>query len=598
MLTDSTFPHSPSSSFRRLYLPIFAVFLSSLTAAHAASYSMPNDDVLVRKAEVILRGTVTKVESLKTKDGSIVTDTTVSVTRVLKGARDLGTIRVRQPGGTVGDESFVVPGIGAFTPHEEVLLMLDRSAAGAYRLTDFALGKFHVGRARDGSEFLRRDGLTEAHLIGAPAGLFSGAQGAPGATIVDPDRDAAGFETFIADVLAERLPAAGYVLPSRQIDAGPSVDFVLLGAPPSRRNEFDAMTTVNYKDNASGDPGSFCPTGCHAEVAAGVVDWNALPGAMISLGYNGTDGTIGTKCFGNLVNQIQFGDHCTDMTALSGCTGTLAIGGFAASSSGGVSGLCATDPNGPVTLAFNKIVRAAIEVNTGTGSCLNSCDYEDMIAHETGHTIGADHSADTQALMAPFLVHLRCGAPMTDDLKFAQCVYPQLFLACNVSASPTVGRHPLDVAFNPGRTGGTGPFTFDWEFGDGGSDTAELPTHTYLGPGIFTAQVTVTDSNLDTCTDSIDINVQPCLPPTVTSATAKLKSGVLRAVVLGSGFLRHATVQIDSGGGFVSAPKTSFKRKTKVVGVNVAPLWPAGAPVMIRVLSPTGCPSNAVSVTR
>jgi hypothetical protein len=69
-------------------------------------------------------------------------------------------------------------------------------------------------------------------------------------------------------------------------------------------------------------------------------------------------------------------------------------------------------------------------------------------------------------------------------------------------------------------------------------------------------------------------------------------------VVLGSGFRKKSTVEIDAGSGFVPAPVTVFKRKTKVVGKDVEAIWPAGVPVNVRVVSPTGCPSNAIPVTR
>jgi hypothetical protein len=69
-------------------------------------------------------------------------------------------------------------------------------------------------------------------------------------------------------------------------------------------------------------------------------------------------------------------------------------------------------------------------------------------------------------------------------------------------------------------------------------------------------------------------------------------------VILGSGFRKRSTVQIDAGSGYVSAPKTVFKKKTKVVGKPIDAIWPVGVSVSIRVLNPSGCPSNVVPAPR
>ncbi|MBI3449631.1 MAG: PKD domain-containing protein [Acidobacteria bacterium] len=573
-----------------LHVIVWLVLAIAARPAAAATYRIPQDGDLVRKAAVVVRGVVEKVESSMDREGAIHTDATVTVARVLKGSRVASTIVVRQPGGRVGDRVDVVPGIGSLAPHEEVLLLLDRLPGGAYRLTDFALGKFHVGLAPDGSRFLRRDGLGEATVLGAA---------------IDPDRDAVGFERFVGALATGPASSTTYVLDARQTDAGARIDFSLFIDPnnpaAARWNQFDTGTPVVYKDNATGDADpNHCPTGCHAQVAAGVEDWNGAPGAQVMLSYGGTDSTIGSKCFNQLVNQIQFNDPCGDMSPLnlSNCTGTLAIGGYAATSLGGASIVCSTDPNGPTSIPFLKITKGAIVINKGTGHCLSSCDLEDAVAHETGHTLGSGHSTVGQALMFAFLSSGRCGNLQPDDVDFAVCAYPQQNLTCNVSASPTTGRAPLPVVFNSHAVGGVAPYTFAWDFGDGGQDTAALPSHSYLAPGMFTAAVTVTDANSQTCLGSIPIDVQPCLAPVVTSVTPATKAAILKAVVVGTGFRNHAVVQIDSGGGFVSAPLTRFVTRKKVVGKDVAAIWPAGIQVMVRVLSPTGCPSNAVAVTR
>jgi PKD repeat protein len=59
------------------------------------------------------------------------------------------------------------------------------------------------------------------------------------------------------------------------------------------------------------------------------------------------------------------------------------------------------------------------------------------------------------------------------------------------SADPTSGLAPLIVAFTDQSS--NDPTSWDWDFGDGGSSTAQDPEHTYQSGGTFT--VTLTASN-------------------------------------------------------------------------------------------------------
>jgi PKD repeat protein len=80
-------------------------------------------------------------------------------------------------------------------------------------------------------------------------------------------------------------------------------------------------------------------------------------------------------------------------------------------------------------------------------------------------------------------------------------------LSASANASPKSGAPPLTVNFAGSASGGTAPYTYKWNFGDGHTSTAQNPTHTYTATGNYTATLTVTDSASATADASADVSV-------------------------------------------------------------------------------------------
>jgi beta-glucanase (GH16 family) len=70
------------------------------------------------------------------------------------------------------------------------------------------------------------------------------------------------------------------------------------------------------------------------------------------------------------------------------------------------------------------------------------------------------------------------------------------------------------VTFSQATATGTGPLTYAWNFGNGGTATGTLnPTYTYQSAGTFTAQLTVTDALGIPAMSSVTVTVNPTTPP-------------------------------------------------------------------------------------
>ncbi len=87
-------------------------------------------------------------------------------------------------------------------------------------------------------------------------------------------------------------------------------------------------------------------------------------------------------------------------------------------------------------------------------------------------------------------------------------------LAVTVSG-PTSGTVGTAVTFTASPSGGTSPYTFSWNFGDGTGNfaigTTNTASHTYTSPGTFTVKVNATDANGKLATASTGITIKSVL---------------------------------------------------------------------------------------
>jgi PKD repeat protein len=81
-----------------------------------------------------------------------------------------------------------------------------------------------------------------------------------------------------------------------------------------------------------------------------------------------------------------------------------------------------------------------------------------------------------------------------------------------ITSSGSEGIAPATFEFKANVTGGTGPYTYRWDFGDGSSRSRESNTqtilHTFEEAGRYNVRVTVIDSQNQIASDGIAITVE------------------------------------------------------------------------------------------
>ncbi|MDE1819983.1 MAG: PKD domain-containing protein [Euryarchaeota archaeon] len=109
----------------------------------------------------------------------------------------------------------------------------------------------------------------------------------------------------------------------------------------------------------------------------------------------------------------------------------------------------------------------------------------------------------------------------------------QIPLSAGASGNPTSGPVPLAVRFTGSASGGSPPYAYAWNFGDGSLGSHAInPNHTYNSTGSFTPTLTITDSASRTATAVATILVVPKL---IVSATANPSSGSVPLSVVFNG---------------------------------------------------------------
>ena len=166
-------------------------------------------------------------------------------------------------------------------------------------------------------------------------------------------------------------------------------------------------------------------------------------------------------------------------------------------------------------------------------------------------------------------------------------------LSASARAVPTSGSTPLTVAFGTTVSGGTAPYTYDWNFGDGTAHgNTQAPSHTYNAVGTFTATVTVTDSapSPHTASGSTTITVKP--PPPVITLMKKVAPPF---TIVATGSNIQNGIQVYINGSLWSGVLWKTTGKVKITGgASLKAVVPKGVATSLRFVNPDTGESTTV----
>ena len=127
---------------------LVSLALAALAAPAVAVSPTPKTFAqLVDEAELIVVGTIERIDGVRLATGPIVSDMTLTAPRVVKALRPApAPLVVRVLGGTVGGVSMVIPGAPEFRVGETVLLFVRGNFADMFPFVGVQAGVFSVRR--------------------------------------------------------------------------------------------------------------------------------------------------------------------------------------------------------------------------------------------------------------------------------------------------------------------------------------------------------------------------------------------------------------------------------------------------------------------
>jgi hypothetical protein len=415
-------------------------FLPAAASASVVTYM--DTRTLTRLSPVIVRGTVRQVAAIEGESGGIFTDVHLQVLEVFRGPRRLRSLDVRLLGGRLGSREARVFGTPSFGVGEEVVVFASPTKSGALTVTGLFQGKIEVERVNGRAFAVRSAPPDSARVTLVPRGGESEERRVP----------LASFARRLRRLVSEAPPPASFDLAAANAAPADAItpSFTLL-LIPFRRFEPDSGQPVVYRYNPTNAPNVPGAGGARQAFVNALQAWTDVPGHALDL-VDGGD--TAAQCFLTFdgVTGVSHDDPCGEMPAFDSttCSGVLAIGGFSE-----INPFQSKMVNGQ---RFLRGLQGDVVLNGGADCFFEEeGNYEEVLAHELGHTIGLGHSCgddrSPDCVSSPELDEAQMNAfahgdgrgadPRRDDVKGVRFIYPpSAFVGLNVDDQAiSIGEH-------------------------------------------------------------------------------------------------------------------------------------------------------------
>ena len=526
------------------------VILAVAAPSFAITYIVPPDRFEIERATAIVVGRVAGSRVEVSRFG-IETVTTIALEETIKGKADR-VVDVHTPGGTIGDDTRIVPGVPVFADGERVLLLLFQRRDGAYVISDLGLGTFRFMRDSIGRELAVRN---DAEVEG---------WNARGGVHMEQQRSADRFLDYVRGVVRGEKVAEDYVVPREwgvgsrgwelETSSGAATPHTLLPTPRemiatasftatsytlmyngglgTRWNVFPSAVNWNQGNSETGTLGS----GTN-EINAAFTTWNAGGTHYVLASANANPNGFLDATDG--VNNIVFEKDLTSsgsqpFSCSSG--GVLGVAGMTHASFGAGTHVFHGE-------TFATTLEADVSFNQGIGACSNLPQetFKSALVHEIGHTLGFRHSDQTRNLTAScngdptldcsgsaIMNHILVSGLNGQLLAWDNAALNAVYGTAPACTPPSITVQPFGASINSGNSAqlsiaatGTAPLSYQWFTGATGDTSTPVANGTtatiVVAPSVTTSYwVRITGACAPVAnSNAATVAVAPCVPPQI-----------------------------------------------------------------------------------